>query len=104
MQGQKYGRRGTHAAQWDEMEHERDKMQPRHRPFLRENGYLCRHEEYFERLRNHRLNDGFRAVVSATVRHRADDGQANALHRICVGTCVCRSRAVVQHCKSHHAP
>ncbi len=69
MQGQKYGRRGTHAAHWDEMEHERDKMQPRHRPFLRENGYLCRHEEYIERLRNHRLNDGFRAVVPSAVWH-----------------------------------
>ncbi len=69
MQGQKYGRRGTHAAHWDELERLRDKMRLRHRPFLKENGYLCRHEEYFERLWNYRFNDGFRAVVSATVRH-----------------------------------
>ena len=33
MQGQKHGQRGTHAAQWDELERLRDKMQPRHRPF-----------------------------------------------------------------------
>ncbi len=69
MQGQKYGRQGTHAAQWDELERLRDKMQPCHHPFLRENGYLCRHEEYFERLWNYRFDDSFRAVVSATVRH-----------------------------------